>query len=138
MNFPFQVFLCLLFGVICVVFIVWVFRQNGEPGFITTEYTVPAQMGETVSQPPAFSPPFGDISFTNMRLLAYYANIAVIAASGRGGKPSEEDIPAIREKAIDMVLAFCQADGYEIDGAANKAIPYVVDYRINELYTPLF
>lgn len=138
MDFPFQVFLCLLFGVVCVVFIVWVFRQNGEPGFITTEYTVPAQMVETVSPPPAFSPPFGDISFTNMRLLVYYANIAVIAASGRKGKPPEEDLPDIREKAIDMVLAFCQADGYEIDGAARAAIPHIVDYRINELYTPLF
>lgn len=136
MNFPFQVFLCLLFGVVCVVFIVWVFRQDSA-GYITTEISV-QQMGEAMSPPPAFSPPFGDISFTNMRLLAYYANIAVIAASGRGGKPSEEDIPAIREKAIDMVLAFCQVDGYEIDAAARAAIPHIVDYRINELFTPLF
>ena len=138
MEFPFQVFLCLLFGVVCVVFIVWVFRQDNAGYITTTEIPIP-QMGETVSSPPpAFSPPFGDISFTNMRLLVYYAQIAVVAASGRKGKPPEEDIPDIRDKAIDMVLAFCQADGYEIDGAANKAIPYVVDYRINELYTPRF
>ena len=114
MEFPYQVFICMLFGVICVVFIVWVLRQNGDPGFITTtEYTVPvAQTGET--QPPAFSPPFGDISFTNMRLLVYYAHIAVVAASGRE-KLTEENITSVREKAID-----------------------VVDYRINEQFTPLF
>lgn len=137
MDFPFQVFLCLLFGVVCVVFIVWVFRQDNA-GYITTEIPIPAQMGEAMTPHPAFSPPFGDISFTNMRLLVYYANIAVIAASGRKGKPPEEDLPDIREKAIDMVLAFCQADGYEIDTAARAAIPYIVDYRINELYAPLF
>lgn len=136
MNFPFQVFLCLLFGVVCVVFIVWVFRQDSA-GYITTEIPV-QQMGEAMSPPPAFSPPFGDISFTNMRLLVYYANIAVGAASGRKGKPPEEDLPDIREKAIDMVLAFCQVDGYEIDAAARAAIPHIVDYRINELYAPLF
>ena len=135
MNFPFQVFLCLLFGVVCVVFIVWVFRQDSA-GYITTEVPIP-QMGETASIPPAFSPPFGDISFTNMRLLVYYANIAVLSASGRG-KPAEEDLPAIREKAIDMVLAFCKVDGYEIDSAARDAIPYIVDYRINEMSVPLF
>lgn len=136
MNFPFQVFLCLLFGVICVVFIVWVFRQDSA-GYITTEIPIP-QMGEAASSPPpAFSPPYGDIAFTNMRLLVYYANIAVLSASGRG-KPAEEDLPAIREKAIDMVLAFCQVDGYEIDAPARAAIPYIVDYRLNEMAAPLF
>ena len=138
MDIPFQVFLCLLFGVVCVVFICWVFRQGSDPGFITTtEYTVPvAQTGETV-QSPAFNPPYGDISFTNMRLLTYYAHIAVVAVSGFG-KHSEDDIPSIREKASEMVLAFCQVDGYEIDDAARTAIPYIVDYRIKEQNAPIF
>lgn len=138
MDFPFQVFLCLLFGVVCVVFIVCVFRQDNAGYITTTEIPIP-QMGETMAYPPpAFSPPFGDISFTNMRLLVYYAQIAVVAASGRNGKPPEEDLPDIREKAIDMVLAFCQVDGYEIDAAARAAIPYIVDYRLNEMSVPLF
>ena len=139
LDFPFQVFLCLLFGVVCVVFIVWMLRQNSETGFITTtEYTVPvAQAGETVSQPPAYSPPFGDINFTNMRLLVYYARIAVRASIGPG-KPDVLNIPEVREKAVETVLAFCQVDGYEIDEPTRAAVPTVVDYAINESLEPLF
>ena len=137
MDFPFQVFLCMLFGVVCVVFIVWVFRQDG--GFITTEYTVPqldtdsmppVQYAQTAAQP-------GAIEFTNMRLLVYYSRIAVLSACGLTA-PNEENFADIHDRAVEKVLDFCKVDGLELTSDVRDAIPSVVDYAISEHRTPLF
>ncbi len=132
MNFPFQVFLCLLFGVVCVVFIVWVFRQDG--GFITTEYTVPPM--DTAPVQYAQAQP-GSIEFTNMRLLVYYSRIAVLSACGLTA-PTDENFTDIHDRAVQKVLDFCKVDGLDLTSDVRDAIPSVVDYAISEHRTPLF
>lgn len=134
MDFPFQVFLCLLFGVVCVVFIVWVFRQS-DGGFITTEYTVP-QMDVPPPVQYAQSQP-GAIEFTNMRLLVYYSRIAVLSACGFTA-PTEENFADIHDRAVRKVLDFCKVDGLDITSEVNDAIPSVVDYAISEHRAPIF
>ena len=126
----------MLFAVVCVVFIVWMFRQSTDGYITTTEYQTLSSPSEQVVQAQT-SQTLPSIEFTAMRLLVYYSRIAVVAASG-GEKTTPETIDAVREQACDMVLGFCKVDGLGPMSDVRDAIPACVEYAINELNQPLF
>lgn len=133
MQFSFEVFLCMLFGVVCVVFIAWVLRQ-GSDGFITTTELTSVPMD--TSQPVQFAaPPVGSIEFTNMRLLVYYSRIAVQAVlETANDEPKEE----LHDRAVECVLTYCKVDGVEIDADVLAAIPTVIDHVFYESENRVF
>ena len=136
MDYPFQIFLCMLFAVVCVVFIVWMLRQSTDGYITTTDYQTLSSPSEQVVQAQT-SQTLPSIEFTAMRLLVYYSRIAVVAASG-GVKTTPETIDAVREQACDTVLVFCKVDGLGPMSDVRDAIPACVEYAINELNQPLF
>lgn len=136
MSFPFEVFLSMLFGVVCVVFMVWVFKQSfGDGSVITTEYTsVPVP--DAVMQ--AQTAPIPQIEFTNMRLLVYYSRIAVQAALWSLATEAGYSKNDVRDKATDYVLCYCKVDGMDIDSDIRDAIPSVVEHVMYESENRVF
>lgn len=137
MQFTFEVFLCMLFGVVCVAFIVWIFQRSSGDGIITTtEYTVPQDL--PTAMPVQYSVQPQTIDFTNMRLLVYYSRIAVQAVDQMSKAGEIVDAKDRKSAAINLVLSYCKVDGLDADNDIIAVVPSVIEYVVAESREKIF